>query len=484
MIQPHCQHWTNEMLSIKSISGSIRGATVLTSNQIGSFGSSATISCQHLQPKPLVDCNNSNQNQSRMITTDCLLNIAANRTQYKRIATVNSRTLCHKSKLPSKNTYHWPYEKRSWGWLNFYLDPFTKKKFDDNTKIIQVEGNVAAGKEEFAKQLANELGMCYFPQVNLDDLYINQHGYDYRALNPLLPERMRFCDMEMFHENPTRHSVIHMQHHLFKMRLFQYLKALRHLFNTGQGVILTRSVFTERVFVEAMHDLGWLPMGYLRGDGVRFYDWKMRYNYVRNLVLALTMKPHLTIYLDTPVDTCLERIKNDPDPMIANSNALTREFLEAIESAYKNIVLPKQNYNMHVMMVDHPESKTHDEIMDVVDDIEELNFEFDHHDTRFEDWNPYYSLWHANVRRNLTTMNVIDNCLPMNQPYYDIAGLGDSITHADLKLRRALYEGHVGPFGYFQNIETDTRIHGAIKAYFGWKDFGERLDRQMRIDFA
>ena len=390
------------------------------------------------------------------------------------------RTICHKSKLKAEKVYRWPYETRSYTRLTSLLDPRTKNKFNDNTKIIQVEGNVAAGKEEFARKLADELGMVYFPQVDLENLYINRSGYDYRALNPLLPERLRACDMEMFHENPTRHSVIHMQYNLFKMRLFQFFKVLQHIFNTGQGVVLTRSVFTERVFVEAMHELGWLPMGYLRGDGVRFYDWKVRYLYTRNLVLTSVPRPHLTVYLDTPVDTCLERIKNDPNPTVANSKALSREFLEGIENAYKNVVLPKQDFNGLVLNVDHPEHKTHDEIMDVVDDIEKLDFTYDHHDSRFEEWNPFFAFWHHDFRRLYTSDRVLKFADKLIQPYYDIAGMGDSITDGDIKLKRALIENHVRPFW---KHEFDADRYGYISSYFGFLNLGQYMDKSMRCDY-
>lgn len=394
-----------------------------------------------------------------------------------------NRTICHKSKLPPKNVKHWPYEKYSWGFHNWFLDPFTRKKFDENSKIIQVEGNVAAGKQEFARKLADQLGMVYFPPVDIEDLLINKHGFDYRAINPLLPERLRHCDMPMFHENPARHSVIHLQYHLFRMRVLQYLKACRHIFNTGQGVVLTRSCFTEAVFVEAMHNIGWLPTGYLRGDGVRFYDWKLRHNHLRNYVLFDIPKAHLTIYLDTPVDICLERIRNDPDPAVANSNALTREFLEAIETAYLDVTLPKQEANMNVLRYEHLEDRSDDEILDVIDDIEELDFEYDVHDTRFSNWEPKYLHWYFINRRRFTSRRFAKYLRPFDQHYFDIAGMGDSITDADLELRKGLMEGHVGPFGYNQSYGTDLRVQNVVKAFFDIPSFGETCDRELRADY-
>jgi NADH dehydrogenase (ubiquinone) 1 alpha subcomplex subunit 10 len=367
------------------------------------------------------------------------------------------------------------------------LDPRTKAKFDENSLLVQVEGNVSAGKEDFAKILAEELGMAYFPQPSLESYYINDHGFDYRALNPLLPERLRICDWEMFHENPSRHSVIHLQYFIFKLRLFQHYKALRHIFNTGQGVVMTRSVFTERAVVEAMHNVGWLPKGHLREDGARFYDWKNRYIFIRNLALSVVFHPHLCIYLDTPVDVCLERIRNDPNPMIANSNAHTGEFLEEIETAFKDVVLPKQEHSMHVVAVDNTKQKTRDEILDLIDDMSPLSFEFDHHDTRFETWNEkQYKFFYFDNRRKYTSRRAgIEMNQRLNPEWYDIAGLGDSITEADLKLRRALYEANVGQVGFLQEYDTDHKVHGLFRQIFGtFPNYGQRQEKTLRVDFV
>jgi len=367
-----------------------------------------------------------------------------------------------------------------------WLDPFTQRKFNENSKLIVVDGNVAAGKETVAKKLADQLGMLYMPpNLDLDQLYINRHGFDYRALNVLMPERLRICDFEMFHENPSRHSVIHLQHNIFKLRIFQLMKALRHIYNTGQGVVLIRSCYSDRTFVEAMHNIGWLPRGYVRADGVRFYDWKMRYKFLRNLMLSSTQKPHLVIYVDTPVDLCLERIQNDPDPVVRNSKALTRDFLNEIESAYKDVILPKYDHNGIVHTISGVEPFTDDDCSDLIDDIESMSFENDPRDTRFRDWHNVPGNQTRNMRRYYTSIKTMGTLKPLAEmPYYDIAGMGDSISDADLKLRESLYEQHVDDLGMMQSYDTDPKIHGRLKSFIGYEPFEERLDRIMRLDYA
>lgn len=395
-------------------------------------------------------------------------------------------SICHKSELPPKKSFvrSFPYEKIQYNYLSMWLDPLTARKMNENSKIITIEGNVACGKEDFARRLANELGMLYLPMVDLESYFINDHGYDYRALNPLLPERLRHCDWEMFHENPSRHSVMHMQYYLFKLRLAQYLKALRHLCNTGQGVVIDRSVMTERVFVEAMHKLGWLPMGYLRNDGVRFYDFKLRYDHIRNLALAPLPKPHLTIYLSTPVETCMEKIKTSSDPMIANSQALVPEFLEAIEEAYMDVVLPKAEMYSHVMKIDYPERMDDDQILDVIYDIRDLDFEFDHRDLRFNTWEKTHRYWWVILRRAVSSYNCLTAFGYLNLHYMDIAGMGDSISEVDLKLREALYSGHMRSVGFDMTFESNWRIQNPLKVIFDIAPFEQKLNRQIRSDFV
>lgn len=365
-----------------------------------------------------------------------------------------------------------------------WLDIRTKHKMNENSKIIQVEGNIACGKHDFAQRLADQLGMKFMPDVDLERYFINDFGFDYRALNTLLPERLRFCDFEMFHENPSRHSVIHLQQFMFKLRIYQYVKATQHIFNTGQGVVLARSAFTERVFVEAMHDIGWLPRGYLRSDGVRFYDWKVRYIYMRNVVLQNLLKPHLTIYLDTPVDICMQRIKSSDNPMIANSKALVPEFLEKIERAYNDIVLPKQDVNGHSLSYEYRKRMTDDDILDVIDDIKALDFTWDVHDTRFDDWDDSRTkgFWFAH-RRQCTTMGASKYFDEIHAPWYDIAGMGDSVTQADLILRESLYENHVGDLGYLHSFQTSPHVRSLLNILRGdIMSFGEKLECTVRTD--
>lgn len=65
-----------------------------------------------------------------------------------------------------------------------------------------MEGPVAAGKTKLAKRLAEELDMFYYPEANLDMLYINNYGFDLRTLDPQLPEATRSFDIMNFLKEP------------------------------------------------------------------------------------------------------------------------------------------------------------------------------------------------------------------------------------------------------------------------------------------
>lgn len=66
-----------------------------------------------------------------------------------------------------------------------------------------MEGPIAAGKTEFAKKLANELDMYYIPQATMDDVFINEYGYDMRELDAKLPPGAQSFDEKKFLHNPT-----------------------------------------------------------------------------------------------------------------------------------------------------------------------------------------------------------------------------------------------------------------------------------------
>lgn len=81
-----------------------------------------------------------------------------------------------------------------------------------------VEGPIAAGKTEFAKKLANELDMYYLPQASMDDIFINEYGYDMRELDDKLPPGARSFDEEKFLKDPKSRFTSVLQLNMFGLK--------------------------------------------------------------------------------------------------------------------------------------------------------------------------------------------------------------------------------------------------------------------------
>lgn len=183
-----------------------------------------------------------------------------------------------------------PYKEKEYGIWQSIVDK-TTKRLNENSKIICVEGPIAAGKSKFAKELAEELEMLYVPEANMDLIYINSYGYDMRQLDPQLSENCRSYDVKNFCLEPNNPLAASYQIRMYMLRYEQYVDALAHLLSTGQGVVLDRSCYSDFVFLEAMHRQGYIS------KGARSVYHELRQNTINEL-----LKPHLVVYLDLPVD--------------------------------------------------------------------------------------------------------------------------------------------------------------------------------------
>lgn len=167
----------------------------------------------------------------------------------------------------------------------------TTHRFDENSKVIVVEGPVAVGKTEFACALAEDLGMKHFKEANMDYHYIQPNGCDLRMFDELIPEDTRTFDHVSFNKCPQHRLAGNFQIMMYIARYSQYIDALAHLLNTGQGVVLERSPYSDFVFLEAMYSQKFISKGV-----------KSVYYELRNATIEELMRPHLVIYLDLPVD--------------------------------------------------------------------------------------------------------------------------------------------------------------------------------------
>lgn len=273
-----------------------------------------------------------------------------------------------------------PYEEWPLHYFSFCQD-YTEWRFNENTKVVVVDGNIAVGKTEFAKQLAQRFDLKFFPPTREKQLFmLQQSGYncDARGFDSLLPEGIQSYDLKKFYSDPhPEHGVVGcLQLMWYREKFMDYLLALRHLTNTGQGVVLARSVYSDIVFVDALMRMGWLSENF-----------KEYYTKYRDNSICEVFAPHLHIYLDAPVKVLRERINKRNMPFEVGSRNLTDEYLEAIDYVYKEIYLPEARKKGAVVEVDWTEVGDDVDMDMIAIELQHLKLEgIDKDDPMFGDW--------------------------------------------------------------------------------------------------
>jgi len=104
-------------------------------------------------------------------------------------------------------------------------------------QVVVVDGNIAAGKTQFAKRLAERFDLKFFPPTREKQLFLLENGYNYdtRGFDSLLPEALQSYDLEKFYSDPhPEHGRVgKLQLMWYREKFMDYLLALRHLVNTG-----------------------------------------------------------------------------------------------------------------------------------------------------------------------------------------------------------------------------------------------------------
>jgi len=292
---------------------------------------------------------------------------------------MQSRTICHKNHLdPEQQALKpppWPYKTKRWHPTleTFLLDYFTKERFDENTVLICVEGLPCVGKTEFAKKLCEELGMEYFRDVDYEkDFLINHQGFDWRCINEILPEQLHQIGTNEWLERPDRGGVAMMQQFKNDWRHMQYIDALCHLFNTGQGVVMDKMLHCDKPWINTM-----AKFGHIHQETRDWFIEKCRPKYTQSKVL---MRPHLVVYLDAPVEVLYERCQKK----YPGNKALTLDFLAELDYQYKTYFLPEVQKHAFLLCYDWTEPADFDY---VIEDVENLDFEgVDPHTETHKDW--------------------------------------------------------------------------------------------------
>ena len=152
-------------------------------------------------------------------------------------------------------------------------DISNQKHFPKQGHVVIVEGNIGVGKTTLTCQLGRKLNYRIFLEP--------------MSGNPYLAK---------FYKDPKKYA-LKMQLWLFRQRCMMYLRAVRHVMKSGQGVLLDRSLFSDHVFAAVSH-----------ADGNMSNEGYERYCRLRNQVLELVPFPDVVVYLNAVPQDCLKRI--------------------------------------------------------------------------------------------------------------------------------------------------------------------------------
>ncbi|KAG8180212.1 hypothetical protein JTE90_016489 [Oedothorax gibbosus] len=288
----------------------------------------------------------------------------------------------------------WPYETKPFKYWHAYFHS-TLQYFDENTKIIVVDGQIGAGKSEFTKALAEAFDMKYIPEPTVDVFYTTENGYDLRKLDAIAPPSYKVCELKTFYQNPYHHNVAQFQYRMNFLRYMDYINACAHLLNTGQGVVMERSAFSDFVFFEAMFKAGYVN----KRVKDLYYD-------IQANTLDELLRPHLVIYLDISPEVALERIKKRNDPIEVNSPVLTKDYLESIEYLYKQKYLKEAEKYSEILIYDW---SNYGDVEVVVEDIERIDFDrFTKYDSKLKDWRKEddweWAYWRKHYTKEIDTL--------------------------------------------------------------------------------
>ena len=142
-----------------------------------------------------------NKSCSRLLSAGCKLGTA-------RVTVVGAGHQIQVATLKATYGEPYPYPEPYPYWKKRYTMPWTElfdttwSRFNENTKVILVEGNVAVGKKDFAERLAKAFDLKYFePTPNDRHIFNKENGFDPRMLNDMFPADLRPYDLSRFLED-------------------------------------------------------------------------------------------------------------------------------------------------------------------------------------------------------------------------------------------------------------------------------------------
>lgn len=159
--------------------------------------------------------------------------------------------------------------------------------------MIVIEGQIGAGKTTMGEILSAELNLPLYKELT--------NPYTHDLLNRFYREKQRWA--------------FTLQVHFLNERF----RKIKQIMQTGGG-ILDRSIFGDRIFAEVLHEDGDM-------QDFEFFT----YTTLMDTMLEHAQNPRLLVYLDSSVDTALERIRQRDRGI---ESTIPREYLEKLNRHY------------------------------------------------------------------------------------------------------------------------------------------------------
>lgn len=132
----------------------------------------------------------------------------------------------------------YPYKTKKFGYFSSLID-FTTSRFNENTRLITVEGLPCVGKEEFARKIANHFQLHHISPASEDEIY-TINGFDIRQLNDAFDNpKIMFYDLKSLYVDNTEEIreakvMLNTEMRMLVERFYEYVEALKHILSTGK----------------------------------------------------------------------------------------------------------------------------------------------------------------------------------------------------------------------------------------------------------